>query len=438
MARKMSGFAASSLLIGILLLGPVMAVSQALQVGGPQFGSGFETVILRVSPGFDLGIIERLGGSVVYKTSLANVVIARIPATAFDDLAKLPGVLSVSKDGVVFAFKPPGRPGGGGSQQPSQVVPWGVDYINATDAWNYTVGFADINGDGDSEIEVAIIDTGVDRDHPDLQANIKWGVSVLNGRITDRFNDRNGHGTHVTGTVAAVNNEIGVVGVSHAVEIYVIKALNNAGMGSWSDLIIAIDVAVKGPDGLIDSDNDGVVVGDPEDDAPEVISMSLGGSSPPPELRDVIIAAYNLGIAIVAAAGNEGASSPSYPAAYPEVIAVGAIDQNGDVPSWSNRNPEVTAPGVDILSTYPDDTYETLSGTSMATPHVSGVVALIQAARIANGLQPLPPGTENDTTPDTIRGVLHSTALDLGSTGYDSLYGYGVVDAYRAVSASLG
>jgi subtilisin family serine protease len=426
--------ASSALLILLLLVAPVTAGSQ----GPGEFSwPGMETVIMSVAPGFDSSLVERLGGYVVYEAELADVVIARVPVTVVDDLARLPGVLGVSEDGVVYAFRPPGRPGGG-SQQPPQVTPWGVEYINATDAWAYATGFVDLNGDGDSEVEVAIIDTGVDRDHPDLRVNIKWGISVLNGRITTRFDDRNGHGTHVTGTVAAVNNDIGVVGVSHTVEVYAIKALGNSGFGSWSDLIIAIDLAVRGPDGVIDSDGDGVVVGDPDDDAPEVISMSLGGSSPPPELHDVIIAAYNLGVVLVAADGNEGASTPSYPAAYPEVIAVGAIDQNGDVPSWSNRNPEVTAPGVDILSTYPDDTYETLSGTSMATPHVSGVVALIQAARLANGLPPLPPGTESDTSTSTVRGVLHSTALDLGDPGYDSLYGYGVVDAYRAVASSTG
>lgn len=139
----------------------------------------------------------------------------------------------------------------------------------------------------------------------------------------------------------------------------------------------------------------------------------------------------------MAAAGNEGSASPTYPAAYPEVVAVGAIDKNGDVPGWSNRNPEVTAPGVDILSTYPDDAYATLSGTSMATPHVSGVVALIQAVRLSNGRPLLPPGGGTDTgTFDTVRGILHTTATDMGAGGYDKLYGYGVVNASRAVEAA--
>ncbi len=395
-----------------------------------------KTVIIKIDKNsFDPSSLEKLGGKIIYKVDLAPIVVARVPGLMIKELGRVRGVVHFSIDN--FGVRVLGKPSGVGNnkEQPSQVIPWGVDYINATDVWSiYNVtGFVDINGDGDSEIEVAVIDTGIDKDHPDLAGNIKWGKSVLNGRISDRYDDKNGHGTHVSGTIAAINNDIGVVGVAHSVEIYMIKALNNGGMGSWSDLIIAIDLAVKGPDGVIDSDEDGVIVGDPEDDAPEVISMSLGGSDAPEELHDVIKSAYDWGIVIVAAAGNEGASSPSYPAAYPEVIAVGAIDSSGNVPDWSNRNPEVSAPGVDILSTYPDDTYETLSGTSMATPHVSATVALIQAARLLNGLDPLPPGTENDESTNTIRGILHETALDLGSNGYDSLYGYGVVNAYAAV-----
>jgi subtilisin len=393
---------------------------------------------------FDPHAIEKLNGRVIYIASLAPIAIVKAPGYAKALLKEVPGVLHVSDDGpVVLVDGKPSNPGkgkpGSGSSQPAQTTPWGISYINAPDAWKTfgVNGFVDVNGDGDSEIEVAIIDTGVDIDHPDLAANIKWGKAVLHGKISDKFADDNGHGTHVAGTIAALNNAIGVVGVAPKVEIYAIKALDRNGRGQWSDLIIAIDLAVKGPDGVIDKDGDGVVAGDPDDDAPEVISMSLGGSSPPQELHDIIKAAYDYGIVIVAAAGNEGASQPSYPAAYPEVIAVGAIDSSGNVPSWSNRNPEVAAPGVDILSTYPDDTYATLSGTSMATPHVSGTVALIQAARLANGLPLLPPGSLNDTTTDTVRGILHVTAHDAGAAGYDELYGYGIIDAYAAVQAAL-
>ncbi|RLF01955.1 MAG: peptidase S8 [Thermoprotei archaeon] len=383
--------------------------------------------------------VETLGGKVLYTAELAPIVVLEVPKEAVKALSRLPGILHWSLDGPVRALKgKPSSPPGRSKEQPPQEIPWGIDRINAPEAWTYTRGWVDVNGDGDSEIEVAVIDTGVDRDHPDLAGNVKWCIAVLNGRISTRCDDRNGHGTHVSGTIAALDNEIGVVGAAPSVELYIIKALNNAGYGTWSDLVIAIDLAVKGPDGVVDSDGDGIAIGDPDDDAPEVISMSLGGSSPPEEVYEVIVAAYSWNITIVAAAGNEGSETPLYPAAYAEVIAVGAVDQNDQVPDWSNRNPELVAPGVEILSTYPDDTYETLSGTSMACPHVSGTVALIQAARMIYGLPLLPPGNQEDLTADSVRGVLHITADEGGVEGYDPLYGYGIVRADLAVKTAIG
>ena len=385
------------------------------------------TVLLTIDKSsFEAGEVAKLSGQVVYVADAFPVAVVRIPQGALMHVLGVKGVKHASMDGVMTST---GKP----VAQPPQSIPWGVQRIGAPVAWSKSTGWVDINGDGNGEIEVAVFDTGIDTDHPDLVGNIKWGVSVLNGRISSKYSDLNGHGTHVSGTIAALNNSIGVVGVAPKVELYMLRVLGASGSGSWSDLVIAIDLAIKGPDGVIDKDGDGVIVGDPDDDAPEVFSMSLGGSSAPEELHTAIITAYNWGIVIVAAAGNDGASSPSYPAAYPEVIAVGAIDSSGNVPSWSNRKPEVSAPGVDILSTYPDNTYATLSGTSMATPHVSAVVALIQAARLAKGLPVLPPGTATDMSTNTVRGILHSTADDLGATGYDELYGYGVVRADKAL-----
>lgn len=434
--------AASLLLVTVLIVSLMPVTPVAYYAQG---ASAPVTIIAKIDTSkFNSKALEAIGGKLVYRAELAPIAILKVPGNAVGLLKNIPGVVSYSSDGVVQAldvgYTPEFLPGPPfGSSQPAQTLPWGVDYIDAEQVWPLGVtGFVDVNGDGDGEIEVAIMDTGVDADHPDLTGNIVWGVAVQNGRISSNYDDKNGHGTHVTGTVAAVDNGIGVVGVAHSVEIYAVKVLGNSGRGSWSDLIIGIDLAVKGPDGVIDSDGDGIVAGDPDDDAPEVISMSLGGSSAPQELHDIIKAAYNLGIVLVAAAGNEGAPNPGYPAAYPEVIAVGAIDSSGAVPSWSNRNPEVAAPGVDILSTYPGGGYETLSGTSMATPHVSATVALIQAARLASGLPLLPPGTETDTTTDTVRGILHVTAVDMGAAGYDELYGYGVINAYNAVTTATG
>lgn len=139
--------------------------------------------------------------------------------------------------------------------------------------------------------------------------------------------------------------------------------------------------------------------------------------------------AYDRGVVLVAVAGNEGASTPSCPACYSEVIAVGAIDSNYNVPTWSNRNPDVVASGVNILSTWPNNRYAYASGTSMACPHISATVALIQALRISSGNSRL--------LPSDVIHVLRLTALDKGDEGYDAIYGYGIVDAYSAVVSAL-
>ncbi|RLF25282.1 MAG: peptidase S8 [Thermoprotei archaeon] len=406
-------------------------------------GTELVTLIVKVNPSeFKPAKIKELGGQIVYSVNIVPVVIVKAPKYMVDKLKEVPGVVHISLDIMVHILgKPASPPGREKSQeQPPQETPWGIERIRAPDVWNLTDGYTDLDEDGDSEVEIAVIDTGVDYDHPDLQANIKWLIAVLNGRITTnprRADDGNGHGTHVIGIIAAINNDIGVVGAAPRVEVYSIKALNDAGIGWISDITIAIDLAIKGPDGLIDSDGDGLVVGDPDDDAAEVISMSFGGDSDVPELHEVIQKAYGCGVVLVAAAGNEGDLQPSYPARYPEVIAVGATNSSDGVPEWSNRNPELAAPGVDIKSTYPDDTYAVLSGTSMACPHVSGAVALIQAVRLANGLALLPPGGEYDYDEATVRGILHRTADDLGDYGYDVLYGYGVVRADKAVQEAL-
>ncbi|WP_290900135.1 S8 family peptidase [Ferroglobus sp.] len=391
-------------------------------------------VIIKVDEKFDESVILANGGKVLARGKIFPIIVAELPDKAVEKLAKAKGVVRVEKDAIVEVFKgkPPSPPGKNKdkSTQPPQEIPWGIDRINATEAWIIS------NGSANGVIEVAVIDTGIDRDHPDLENNLAWGVSVLNGRISTKpnaYQDRNGHGTHVAGIVAAINNEIGVVGVAPAVEIYAIKALGNDGSGWVSDIILGIEQALLGPDGVLDKDGDGVIAGDPEDDAAEVISMSFGSSSDVTSLHEAIIEAYSYGVVLVAASGNEGASTPSYPAAYEEVIAVGATNMSDAVPSWSNRGVELSAPGVDILSTYPDDSYATLSGTSMACPHVSGVAALIQAAYYNKYGTILPVGSFSDASNSTVRGILHITAEDLGNEGYDAEYGYGIVRADLAL-----
>lgn len=277
---------------------------------------------------------------------------------------------SVAADAQIMAVSGPGTP---------QTVPWGISRINAQQA------AAQVD---ESNVIVAIIDTGLDMDHEDLQGRFLWGYSwyeqgafsfwfwlprIVRQECTQAnpapCNDDHGHGTHVAGTIAGQDNSVGVVGVAPDVGLYVFKALASDGSGSYTAISEAIIKATEGPDGVAGT----------ADDA-DVISMSLGGSSGNSQLQDAVNFALNNGVVVVAATGNDGASSPSYPAAYPGVIKVGAVDSNDNIASWSNRGETILAPGVSILSTIPGSQYDSWSGTSMATPHVSGVAALAWAA----------------------------------------------------------
>ena len=274
--------------------------------------------------------------------------------------------------------------------QPVQQLPWGVDRVDA----DLALG----NGAG---VKVCVVDTGIDKDHLDLQANIVGGKNfVANGRLVDptKWNDDNGHGTHVAGTIAAVDNTIGVVGVAPQASLLAAKVLNRQGSGYISDVVAGVDYCVQ--------------------QGADVISMSLGTSSDVQSVHDAMDAAYNAGALLVAAAGNDYGGPVSFPAAYDSVIAVSATDSNNQLAAFSNVGPkvELTAPGVNIFSTWNDGLYKTISGTSMATPHVSGVAALAIEAN---------PGLDAVG----IRTLLQTTANDLGEAGRDNSFGFGLVDA---------
>jgi subtilisin len=213
--------------------------------------------------------------------------------------------------------------------------------------------------------------------------------------------DYNSHGTHCAGTIAAVINGSGVVGVAPAAYLYAVKVLDKTGFGQWSYLIAGIDWCI---------DKKGM----------KVLSMSLGGSSAPSALETMCNAAWAKGALLVAAAGNNG-GAVGVPARYKNVIATSAIDSTNTLAYFSSRGPEVElcAPGVSVLSTIPGGSYGTKSGTSMACPHVSGSAALAWGAhRYANNV--------------TIRRLLAWRADNLGVPGRDEDYGYGRVDAEQA------
>ena len=265
---------------------------------------------------------------------------------------------------------------------------WGPMMIKCPKAWDKTRG--------SKSVKIAIVDTGVDYTHEDIAANyVQGGYDFVND--DDDPKDDNGHGTHCAGIAAGVmNNNKGIAGVAQ-VSIMTEKVLDSDGYGSASDVA----------DGIIHAADHGA----------DIISMSLGGPSSNVE-EDACNYAWNKGVLLVAAAGNDGASEVSYPAGYDTVIAVGAIDSDSKRCSWSNYGSrlELVAPGEAIVSSVPGDNYEFYSGTSMATPHVAGVAAL------AKSLHP-------DYTNQEIRDLLRRTADDLGDPGKDIYYGYGRVDA---------
>ncbi|MFA4885035.1 MAG: S8 family peptidase [Desulfotomaculaceae bacterium] len=230
-----------------------------------------------------------------------------------------------------------------------QLIPWGIGRIGANLVWRQSRG---------KEVKIAIIDTGVDFSHPDLADNVRTGINLLNPQLL--AGDDHGHGTHVAGIIAAVDNDAGVVGIASDASLYPVKALNLRGEGSLADVIRALDWCVE--------------------QRMDVVNMSFGIDRPSQALHTAISRAVQAGCMVVAAAGNHGINS--YPAAYNEVIAVGAADEYDNIAWFSSRGPEVklVAPGTKVISTSTGNSYLRLNGTSMAAAHVSGAIAILLKA----------------------------------------------------------
>ncbi|MFY0521058.1 S8 family peptidase [Lysinibacillus sp. UGB7] len=221
-------------------------------------------------------------------------------------------------------------------------------------------------------VVVAILDTGCNYNHLDLKDRIIGGYNFTNesdGEVTI-FEDLNGHGTHVAGTIAASYNNLGIVGVAPEVSLLILKVLDYRGSGTVDSLVKAIEYSINWTG--------------PNKERVNILSLSLGLSISKESLHNAIKQAISNNIAVVVASGNEGDGDLStdeytYPAGYEEVIAVGAIDNNNKVANFTSTNKEVDiyAPGVDIKSTYLNTDYADLSGTSMAAPHVTGALALL-------------------------------------------------------------
>ena len=372
---------------------PILWVLSSFHLSMAQGGSECRRVLIgfkrAVDPDTRARVVHGAGGEVDHAYHLLPVVSAMLTDETIVWLKSRPDISYVEEDTCVYAT--------------GQSLPWGVDRIDAELAWQ---GSSGCTGAG---VDVAILDTGIDGDHPDL--SVAGGVNyvgqfVIDGstRATD-WNDKEGHGTHCAGVIAALDNAIGVVGVAPGASIWAVKVLDDDRSGYISDVIKGLEWCV--------------------DHGIEIASMSFAGSYST-SLEEACDTAYAAGVLLVAASGNSGEATVGYPAAYDSVIAISAIDSHDALAAYANTGPEVelTAPGTAIFSTYCDGRYKSISGTSMACPHVAGVAALVWAC---------PELGIDDAA--AVRARLCETAEKLDSLTAQQV-GFGLVDAQRAASSA--
>ena len=319
-------------------------------------------------------LIEQYGGTIEQSLPSIQAVAALFPTEINKELASDPAIAYIEEDKQLTIH---------------QTIGWGVKSTNAPTVWK-----SGLTGKG---VKVAVIDTGVNTTHPDLE--IQKGISVVS--YTTSFEDDNGHGTNVAGILAAKDNDIGIIGMAPDVELYVVKAFDSNGDGYHSHLIKGIEWAV----------NEGV----------DIINLSVGSKAYSIGLLAATNDAYKKGVIIVAAAGNGGnaegqGNKVEFPAAFESTIAVAAIDKNDRRASFSATGPqvEVAAPGVRILTTSIGGGYEYNSGTSMAVPHVSGHLALLKEAY-------------PKLTASELRDLLHEQTIDTTGDGRNHEFGYGKI-----------
>ena len=352
----------------------------------------------------DVDFISGKGGIVKRIYKIINAISADIPQESIGTIKMSQNVEYVENDEKVFAHAGGNVPIGTCQeiQILKQTTPWGINRI----------GSRLVNGLGNTgkAVKIGVLDTGIDYTHEDLKGNYRGGYNFV-GNNQNTIDD-NGHGTHVAGIIAAEDNDVGVVGVAPQAYLYSVKVLAFDSTGSTSDIVSGLEWSV--------------------DNGMKVVNMSLGSDDDSISVSRAINNTYNAGILVVAAAGNSGnklgtGDSMDYPARYDSVVSVGATDINDNRASFSSTGPklEISAPGVNILSTLNGNKYGTLSGTSMSSPHVTGVAALIIAA-------------EPEITNSRVRIRMQMTAQNMtkitGGFSAKDWYGYGLVDAVKAVS----
>jgi subtilisin family serine protease len=292
-----------------------------------------------------------------------------------DDSASLQK-MTIEEDSILHVHAPVGLAPRKSSTPGSEHIriPWGIRHIRAPDIWPKSIG---------RRIKIGVVDTGIDYYHPDLRGRISRGINLVQRSMLPH--DDNGHGTHIAGTIAAASGQNGMIGVSPGALIYPVKAFDHNGTAYVSDIIAGIDWCVR--------------------NHMNIINMSFGMRQYSSALHEAVRRAYQAGIVVVASSGNDGKrATVDYPARLPQTISVGAITRSNTVAAFSNKGKDIDiyAPGDKIHSTWLSGKYNELSGTSMATSHVSGTIALLLETK---------PGL----TPAELKAVLKDSASPIKS-----------------------
>ena len=383
------------LVVAIILISSLPTIVLAAPPSSSAPASGFpqDQILVKFQPDVSLPeaaqIHRHLGGQVKEIISGIGVQVVTVPkgqamekANAYSSNAR---VIYAESDFVAEAIGNPDDPRFGSQ--------WGMVKVEAPQAWDVTTGSPNTN--------IAVLDTGVDLDHPDLVDKI---VSPINFSSSPTADDVHGHGTHVAGVAAAMtDNGVGVAGLGYSSKIMNVKVLGDTGSGAYSWIVAGIIWAV--------------------DNGADIINMSLGGSSPSLTVEDAINYAWSKGVVVVAAAGNNGDTTPLYPAYYTNCIAVAATDSLDRLASWSNYGEwvDMAAPGVGIYSTLKNNGYGYKSGTSMASPHVAGLAALVFTT--------VSDTNSNGKLNDEVRSRIEASCDEIGLWGI----GYGRINAAQAV-----
>ncbi|HEX7033540.1 MAG TPA: S8 family peptidase [Nitrososphaera sp.] len=353
--------------------------------------SAIPAIVSFVKDRYDPGLIQAAGGHILEEFDTMEMANALLPTSALASLAQSPAIEFIEIDGRFEIAQ---------ASTSEYSESWALVDIGAE-----PVHSLDYTGRG---VKIALLDTGIDYNHPELARNYRGGYDFINND-NDPMDD-NGHGTHVAGILAAAKDGKGIVGIAPEAEIYAIKVSDKRGSGSFSDL-------AKGINWAIENDID-------------IVTMSITGDGGSRALAKAVQTAYDeYGMVMVAAVGN-GEGDVLYPAAYEQVIGVGSVTKENKLSDFSRTGDQVelVAPGSRIKSTAMGGGYRLSSGTSMATPLVAGAVALLLGSDetawsktgIANG--------DGVWTNNELREVLRDTAKDLGKEGKDDSFGYGLLN----------